>query len=139
MSKRTWSNFLNLIQIWNSDTEVAVNVVVSAAAKVQQNRNIPIVAQAHPGDGTTNVADWTPEEDIHSVVIPPNMRYVINIAVDADAKTALDDAGGKSVKVVYDRTYNDSLVYSQVSAITKLDLRSFSGADQANVTIGAWS
>lgn len=117
----------------------ARNVIPTPDIGVAQNRLIPSVAIVHPGDGTSNVATWTAGEDIHNVVIPPNCRYVINASSDADAKTLLDDAGGASTTVVFGETNTESIVFTQISVITQLDMKSVSGSNQTNVVVEAWS
>lgn len=113
---------------------------VVAPTGVPQNRNIPSVLQVHPGTDATNVATWTAGELIKHVVIPPNMRYIINhVGGAASAKTAIEAAGGIATTVTYGRTYTESLEYAQAAAITRLDLASVSGSDETEVEIEAWA
>lgn len=127
----------NLLVVNSVDGAQANLVVVTQQSSVQQNRNIATVAQVHPGTDATNVATWTTGEDIHKIVIPPGIRYTTNATSAAAEKTTLDAAGGIATTINYGRTYSDSLVYSQESAITRLGMRSMSGADQTEVTIEA--
>ncbi len=114
----------------------SVDVVPRSRAGTPANRQIASVLAIHPGDGTSNVAYWAAAEKVHEVTIPANMRFVVNLS-DAAAKIALEDAGGDSVTVLYDRTYADPRSYSQTSPITQLDMSSLSGGNQTNLTIGA--
>jgi hypothetical protein len=134
----------------NDYGELEINVASTGPIGAAHNRNIPAAATTHPGDDTTNTAEWTTAEGVTELSIrvientgaasTSALAYivVINAPTATLAKAWLEDAGAIGQDVQYEMGYyGEALIIRRTTAITRADVLPIGDLGTSRFVIGA--